>query len=408
MRRSTPRRGQIVGAQAARISLRDVLSDVCLSIVSRPGRAALTMAGTIVGVGALVATVALSTTIAHQVSGDFDEIAATEVIVRDSRPGSFGGPFEGDLRSRLSQLRGIRQGGVLWSIESVAVAAVPLTSEDGAEHAPLIAADPGALKALLPTVRSGRLYDESHAEHGADVVVLGAILAERVLPRGPDGATVVFVNGWPLTVIAVLDDVGRRPEALLSVIVPRATASRRLALQGSAEVLIDTRPGAAALVAAQAPTALSPFDPARLTAISPPDFATLRRSVEGRLQSLLLALGTISLIVGAMGIANSTLVSVLERTPELGLRRALGATPRHLVVGVIAEAGALGGVGGLVGTSTGVLIVVGIAFTREWQVVADSWLLVVGPLLGVVAGILAGVLPALRARQIQPVEALQR
>jgi putative ABC transport system permease protein len=390
-----------------RVRAADGLADVLLGLVRRPGRSALTMIGTVVGILALVATTALSTTVSHQVSSAFDEVAATEVIVRDNKPDSIDSPFADDYAGRLAQVPGVRSAGLLWDVSDTSVSALPLSDADDAQHLPLVAADPGAVLALRPTISSGRIYDSALADLGADVALLGSGAAQRLNFGTADGSASVFVNGHSLTVLGVVTETGRRPETLLSVIVPRRTASDRLGLTGVPELLIDTRPGAARVVALQAPVALSPNDPGRLNAIAPPDPRALRQTVEGRLRALFYGVAAISLVVGAMGIANSTLVSVLERTGEFGLRRALGATPRHIVVGVVGEAAALGGLGGLIGASAGLLLVVTIAFAQNWQVVADPWLLSLGPLLGSSIGALAGLAPALRARRTQPVDALR-
>lgn len=406
--KSTPRSAPVaLGIMRSRIPLNAAFADVFLGITRRPTRAALTMAGTVVGVTALVATLALSTTVAHQVSSAFDEFSATEVVVRDAQPTADEPAFPMDVMSALTQVPGIRSGGLLWNVADTPVSALPMTTSEDAEHLPLIAADPGAVLALRPTLSSGRVYNEDVLNWAPNVAILGTAAAETLGVAAADGRTAVFVNGHPLTVIGVISATGRRPETLLSIIVPRQTAAR-LGMSGTSELILDTRPGAAAGVAKQAPVALSPYDPSRLTALAPPDPRTLRQSIEGRLRTLLFGLAAISLVVGAVGIANATLVSVMERTGEFGLRRALGATPRHVIGAVVGEAAALGGLGGLVGASLGLLTVVVIAYLRRWQVVADGWLLVVGPALGAFTGAIAGTAPALRARRIQPVEALRR
>lgn len=109
-----------------------------------------------------------------------------------------------------------------------------------------------------------------------------------------------------------------------------------------------------------------------------------------------------------MGIANTTLVAVLERTGEIGLRRALGARSRHITLQFLAESGALGTLGGLVGTSLGTFAVIGTAMAREWTPVIHPVTVVAAPAIGLVTGVVAGLYPAWRASRIQPVEALRR
>ena len=113
-------------------------------------------------------------------------------------------------------------------------------------------------------------------------------------------------------------------------------------------------------------------------------------------------------MIGAVGIANTTLVAVLERTGEIGLRRALGPRPRHITAQFLTESAALGALGGLVGTSLGVPTVVGTALARHWTAVLEPYAVLPAPLIGMFTGFAAGLYPALRAARTEPLEALRR
>src|SRR6185295_5571265 len=125
-----------------------------------------------------------------------------------------------------------------------------------------------------------------------------------------------------------------------------------------ASMLIETRLGAAQVVAERAAATLRPERPELFKVAAPADPRQLRSGVTGDLNSLFLLLAAISLVIGAVGIANTTLVAVLERVNEIGLRRALGARPRHIALQFLAESAALGLLGGLIGTSGGVALTV--------------------------------------------------
>ena len=173
-------------------------------------------------------------------------------------------------------------------------------------------------------------------------------------------------------------------------------------------MIIDTAPGAAGLVARQAPLALRPDRPELFSVVTPAEPRELRTNVSSDLDALFLALAGICLVVGAFAIANITLIGVLERTGEIGLRRALGGQRRHIASQFLAEGASLGLLGGLIGTSVGVLVVIVVAMVREWSAILEPWVVLPAPLVAAAVGLLAGLYPALRAARIEPLEALRR
>jgi len=172
-------------------------------------------------------------------------------------------------------------------------------------------------------------------------------------------------------------------------------------------MVVATRIGAAQAVARQIAAAERPADAARLVVTSPPAISHLQSQVDGDLAGLFLILALISLLIGAVGIANTTLVAVLERTEEIGLRRALGARPRHIAAQFLAEAAALGTLGGLIGTCIGVGTVVTFAAVKDWTAVLNPAYTLPAPLIGSGVGLLAGAYPALRAARTSPLAALR-
>jgi putative ABC transport system permease protein len=141
---------------------------------------------------------------------------------------------------------------------------------------------------------------------------------------------------------------------------------------------------------------------------APANPTTIKGSVTTALNSLFLLLAGISLLIGAVGIANTTLVAVLERSGEIGLRRALGARPRQIAFQFLAESAALGALGGLIGTAIAVAATVLTAVSKQWTPIIEPWTVIVAPVLGACVGVLAGLYPALRAASVEPAEALRR
>ena len=270
-------------------------------------------------------------------------------------------------------------------------------------------ATPGTLAASGAVVHPGALYNQFHQSHAQNVAVIGAVAAARLGIAGLENQPAIFIAGQPFTVVGVISGDQRLPMLELAVSVPASAALRLWGPPASpAQMLIHTRLGAAQVVAAQAPIALRPDLPLLMKASTPLNPAQLQRAVTTSLNTLFLTLAAIALLVGAIGIANITLVAVLERTGEIGLRRALGARPVHIAAQFLGESTALGLGGGLVGASLGVLTTLAVTIYHSWTAILDPRIVLAAPAAGAVIGLLAGLYPALRASAIEPAEALRR
>jgi putative ABC transport system permease protein len=165
--------------------------------------------------------------------------------------------------------------------------------------------------------------------------------------------------------------------------------------------------GAGPQVARQAAVALSPQAPESVDVAAPAGRSELSAAVQADVNLVFVVLGLVALLAGGAGIANVTMLGVLERTAEIGLRRALGATRRQVAAQFIAESVLIGLLGGLIGSSLGVFAVVGVAAVQQWTPIVDTPLALAAAGLGAVVGLAAGWFPARRAARIEPVSALR-
>jgi len=401
----------------SRLRLVDLFAEAGTSILIRPGRAALTALGTVLGIAAFVTVLGLTSTAGNQISKRFTALAATEVTVRDNGgeyPEQSSIAFPVDSDARVRNLPGVRDAGVWWQIggkDGHRVSGIALPGREQGVELPVVAASPGFLRAVRPTLAQGRLFDEGHDARRDQVVVLGEAAARQLGVTDVRLAPAVFIDGIPLTVTGVIKDAERRPDVLFAVLVPRNTAQELWGLPdpaGRAGMLVDTRLGAATTVAGEVALALRPDAPASFEVTPPPDPRDLRDDVSSDLGALFLMLAGVCLAIGAIGIANTTTLAVLERINEIGVRRALGARRWHIAAQFLTEGAALGLVGGAVGSSLGVSAVVIVAVARQWTPILEPAVVLLAPAMGLLVGLTAGTYPALRAARIQPVQALQR
>jgi macrolide transport system ATP-binding/permease protein len=395
------------------ITIRDLFNEAIAGMFARPGRMVLTILGIVIGLTALVATLGLSRTAGNRIITQFDELAATEIIVTP-KTGPVGAQAEmipWDAPARLTRLNGVVAAGTLsaLNIGNTLVSASPVKDPRSQTDFKLSvqAASPDLFKAVRAELANGRFLDLGHSNRADRVAVLGPNAALRLGIVGVEQLPAISIGDHLYLVIGVLAGVGRQPDLLGSVIIPEGTARQDFGLRGPGSVVIETRIGATSLIARQTPVALRPDKPSVLKVVYPPEPQRVRDAVQSDLNVMFLLLGGLSLIVGAIGIGNITLVSVIERIGEIGLRRSIGATRGHIATQFLLESTSLGVVGGILGASLGVLIVVAVSAYQLWSPVLDPLAPLFAPLIGGAIGLVSGTYPALRAARLEPVEAFR-
>ena len=417
----------MVGIPGSRLTSRDLAAEAVAGIVQRPGRAALTMLGTILGVGAFVAVLGLTATAAGQISKQFTVLDDTTVTVQDngpaddvSAPGTYAAiGFPTNADQIAEHINGVTAAGVWWPVslpQGTDFTSSPALSATAVSNLNLLAASPGAVAAMGLTMVAGSPLSTFENDAALHVAMLdsGTAKALGISPARLADQPAVFINGTAYTIVGVYSSAQRVVAQESSILIPANTAladygnpQPGIGNQNEAQMIIATKLGAAQVVGRQIATAELPTDPSRLVVASPPNPQSLQGQVGTDLTGLFLILAAISLLIGAVGIANTTLVAVLERTEEIGLRRALGARPRHIAGQFLAESTTLGTLGGLIGTGLGVLTVVVFAAAKDWTAVANPTVTLPAPLIGSVVGLLAGAYPALRASHTSPLAALR-
>ena len=397
------------------ITIRDLLNEAIAGMFARPGRMVLTVLGIVIGLTALVATLGLTRTAGNRIISQFDQLAATELFIT-ARPGRTTGIVDPkaipwDAPTRLRRLNGVVASGTMSEVDvgGAVVSSSPVKDplNQTAFKLSVYAASPDLFRAVRAELETGRFLDLGHSNRSDRVAVLGPDAAGRLGVMGLQQLPAISIGDHLYLVVGILRDVARRPELLGSVIVPEGTARHYFGLAGPGRVVVETKIGAAYLIADQARLALRPDDPRVLKLEVPQEPKRVRDEVQTDVNVMFLMLGGLSLVVGAIGIANITLVGVMERTGEIGLRRAIGATRGHIAAQFLFESASMGVIGGIIGASVGVLIVVAVSAYQVWTPVLDLEAPLLAPLIGGGIGLLSGLYPALRAAHLEPVEALR-
>lgn len=386
-----------------RLRTADLFREAVASVRISPFGSLLVSLGTVLATAALVATAGISATLSHQVSSEFDAVRATEVHITVA-PGAEPTTWteDGDL-ARARSLPGVVGLGVMRPPATFA-ARRPVGGTIG--EVKVRPVDAAIVRILRPRMVAGRAFDGYHVASHSPVVMLSRSVATRLAVARP--GAVVELAGQPLTVIGIYDHVERWPETLLEALVPLGVATGEDPDEAAPEILIETAPGAASVVAQAAAATLHPEDPAALVPSSPLDASNFRRGVEAPVARLSLGVVLICLMLGTVSIASAATASVYARTGEIGLRCVLGARPRHIFAQLMTETLVLGVAGGLAGSALGLTAVIATCTWNGWMPVLDVDFVLAALAAGAGSGLVAGLLPARRAMRLQPVDALRR
>jgi putative ABC transport system permease protein len=390
----------------SRLLLRDVLRVGAVGLRTRRVRAALSAVGIAIGIASMVAVLGISQ------SSKADLLAQLDSLGTNLLTAGPGQSFFGD-DSKLPTTAVVAVSGMPTIQRAASVAAISAsvrrTDRIPAEETGGIsvkAADRGLLTTLQGSLRSGRFLDAASERFPA--VVLGSLAAQRLGITDATAGLQLFVGGHWLTVIGILDPLPLAPELDRAALIGYPAAAELYGIDRHAERLYvradpDRVADARELLA---PTAY-PEKPEEVLVSRPSDALAARAAAKGTFTALLLGLGAVALLVGGVGIANVMVISVLERRSEIGLRRALGATRRHISTQFLTEALLLAALGGTVGIVLGAVVTAGYATSQGWIVTVPALAVAGGAGAALAIGAVAGLYPATRAARLSPTEALR-
>jgi putative ABC transport system permease protein len=389
----------------SRLGAADVLRTGSLGLRTRRLRAALSALGIAIGIASMVAVLGISESSKADLLAQLDELGTNLLEVAPGQ--SFFGE-ESELPASASAMLG-RVGGVQ---QVAAVHDVDATVRrndliDPAETGGIAvaAADPALADTVAAQLRDGRFLDAATARY--PTVVLGSGAANQ-LGIDDTGSRVYLGDRW-FTVIGILEPVPLAPALDSSALIGFEAAERWFGEERDASTIyVRADPdaiesGVRDLLGATA----NPDHPEEVEVSRPSDAIEAKAAARTAFTSLFLGLGAVALLVGGVGIANVMVISVLERRSEVGLRRALGATRRHVGAQFACESLLLAAAGGAVGVALGALVTVGYAESRGWTTVVPPAALGGGVVAALLIGAVAGVYPAMRAARLSPTDALR-
>jgi len=395
-----------VATAPSRLSRSDVIRVGAIGLRSRRLRALLSALGVSIGIAAIVGVLGISQSSKSGLLAELGRLGNLLTV----QPGQslFGQSAELPLTAaamvgRVGPVTNVTALGSLQNIYVYRNSHVPTLSTGGIAVA---AADPALPATLGAQLAQGTFLNASTAAYPA--VVLGAEAAAVLGIQRLNVPVQIWLGRQWFTVVGILKPVALVAQIDSTALIGFPVAERIFGFDGHpTELYLRSIPRAVTAVQNVLAETADPANPSEVQVSQPSDVLKAQVAAKGAYNGLFLGLGAVALLVGGVGIANVMVISVLERRSEIGLRRALGASRRHIAEQFLAEALLLSVLGGVAGTGLGVAATTIYAWSQHWSIVIPAVALYGGPAAALVIGAVAGLYPSMRAARLSPTEALR-
>ena len=390
----------------SRLTPADTVRAAGIGLRTRPLRSFLSALGIVIGIAAMVGVLGLSESSKSDLLAQLDKLGTNMLQVEAGTGiGAGSGELPEGAPSMVGRINPVQAVSSIGTVDAKVYRTDYVPPEQTGGIA-VLAAGPNLLGTLQGTMADGVFLDEAPSDY--PVTVLGAVTAQRLGVRSLDGAPLVWLGDQWFTVVGIMDSIELSPDIDRSALVGVPAAETYLAYDlVPSRIYVRTDPRYIDDVRGVLPATVNPEAPDEVEVTRPSDALEAREAADDAFTSLLLGLGAVALLVGGVGIANVMVISVLERRGEIGLRRALGATRRHIAVQFLGESLMLSTIGGLGGVIAGAAVTALYANYKGWDVLIPQIAIVGGFLAALSIGVVAGLYPAMRAARVSPTEALR-
>lgn len=394
------------GLEPSKLHGADALRTASVGLHTRKLRAALSALGIMIGIAAMVGVLGLSESSKSDLLAQLDRLGTNLLTVQAGTGIGIGsGELPDEAAGMIARIGPVETTSTISAVDANVYKSdyVPEGQTGGIS---VQAVDVNLLDTLAGSVDDGKFLDEATSDY--PTAVLGSVAAERLGIHQVTGTQQIWLGEEWFTVIGVLDQFELNPDLDRAALIGLDAAADYLNHDNvPTSILVRANPDFIDDVTAVLSTTANPQNPEEIEVARPSDALEAKEAADDAFTALFLGLGAVALLVGGVGIANVMVISVLERRSEIGLRRALGATKRHVAVQFLGEALLLSGVGGIGGVALGWIVTGIYANIKGWDILIPPLAIGGGMAAAILIGAVAGLYPAVRAARLSPTEALR-